>query len=269
MLAACCPLPSSVPLSNSWPAARLEKLKRHLITNPNERFGRLLITWHEVKPDGRRLIHDYAACIDTDEWQFYIDCRPRKIWAKCLGQLLLRPLHAVVKIIYHLSMIFFQMKKTFQKEQCWQRCFNNSIRSLADIIRTPVYNTAIIITTVAVLAIGVISPQFIYTGRSWIGKIEQIGNWGEKHTLGTLSPCFQPYALDVFDTPKYNRHYSNTAYASSDELEIRLENFARSLIHYQRTHCSLFDGCTTLDEDVEYISPILEVVSDPCIEEMA
>jgi hypothetical protein len=261
MFSVCCPLKSSAAVKNPWTSERLGKLKRHLLTDQSERFGRLLIRWHEVKPEGRKLIHDYAACIDTDEWQLYIDCGPRKIFAKCLVQLCLRPLHALIKTIYHISMvpIFLEIKKNFCKEQGRNEGLKNSVRSIADIVRTPLYNTAIILTTLTVLVIGMLSPQFAYTGRSWIGKIEQMGNWGEKHTLGTLAPCFQPFDLDILDAPKYGKRYSNTIYVSGDELEIRLQNFARGLIHHQRRNCNVFDGCMKLDKNIEYISSVLEI----------
>lgn len=263
----CCPLTYSTVSAAPWEGDCARRFAPYLLTDVRERFGRLLLTWPEIKPNGRRLVHNYAVCVDTRTWQFYFDCRPRKIFAKCFGQLLLRPLHAVAKTIYHLSMvpILMEIKRTCQRQHCWRAGVGNAVRSLIDCIWTPLYSTALIITSVAVLAMGLLVPSSLYRGRACLGALECMGNWGTKHTAWTLAPCFQPFPVTVLDAPKYGRHYANTEYPEGDELAVRLTNFARSLVHNKRKHRDLFDACMRLDENTAYVSSILEVAPEPLL----
>src|ERR1700722_6763969 len=196
-----CPTPLVSPIDEVWKNKYSPELEKYIIPTNNPRWGRLLMSWNEVQSDGTVHSHKYAACIDLQEQNFYLDDLPGKIYRKCLVQTCARPLHTIIKTLYHLCMIpiFIELGKSVFGSQSLGGSFTNCIKSLADIVRTPLYGLTIMIVSVALLVIGPFAPDSIYSYRKVLGEIEQAQNWGYTGWSGkavwTLSSCFQPFEL--------------------------------------------------------------------------
>lgn len=215
-------------------------------------WGRLICTWHE-KREGQVIVHTYAASIDCKEGGIYFDCRPRKIAIKCLAQLVGRPFYTVAKTIYHLSMIpiFQEISQMHREGQVTQEEWIAIAKSLADIVRTPLYGIVITIATITTLVFAAFNPTTLYEGRKWIGKIEEEANWGEKHTSWTLAKCFQPFSIDtLYDYGQKNCSH-DTIYPTDDPTAKQLAHFARSCIRHRQRHFDFFE-CRQLKEGEPY-----------------
>lgn len=261
MSLACCQQTSSPPQAELWKLRYSNQAKQHLINPDNSPWGRLICTWHEKKENNTVLIHHYAACIDTRSWGVYLDCRPRKIFAKIFAQIFARPIHALFKTAYHVTMIpiILEIKNTYQGFQTTTICLKNSIKSIADIIRTPIYGLAMIVASFAVLIFGIADPENLYSGRAFLGEIECSANWGESHTAWTLAHCFQPYSITILEEYNHQKCVDDTIYDSQDPLEIQLSDYARRCIMYKRKKFDIFD-CHSLNPHKTYISPILKPI---------
>jgi hypothetical protein len=255
----CLSLPPPPAQDHYWKVCYLDQLQHHILARTDSPWGHLICKWHEKKSNGKQLVHTYAFCIDRQEWGLYLDCRPVKIFAKCLAQLIARPFHIAVKTIYHLSMIpiFYEIAQTYRGLQSKQECLKNSMRSLADIIRTPLYGLAMIVTSIAMLVISPFAPESLFTGRMLLGKIEQKACWDEIHTPWTLAKCFQPFSMSSLDHYGHRDYSEDTIYTSDDPLEKQLTNFARKRILFLRKNGDLF-SCQDLDEQTAYTSPVLK-----------
>ncbi|HEV8052163.1 MAG TPA: hypothetical protein VGP47_06695 [Parachlamydiaceae bacterium] len=222
-------------------------------------WGRLICTWHQKKESGRIVTHTYASCIDGYEGSIYLDCRPRKILAKCFVHLFTRPFHAIAKAVYHLSLypIFKEIAKFNHPDCSKEEKIKNIFKAVVDIVLTPLYGIVLTVVTVAILIIGPFSVEYLYEGRKLLGKIELASNWGNAHTFWTLAPCFQPYPLEILWQYGELEFDKDTVYPDQSPLEKQLANFARAHIRYNIKHFDIF-SCSKMPENLTYQSPILE-----------
>jgi len=260
--------------NEEWSKTYLSSLQKK-ITFPNEaptRWGRLLMTWAEVKPTGEIHNHTYSACIDTKEWSFYVDHRPREIFERCLAHLLLRPLMIIKKTLYHLSIVI-PLYHIIKKGSSFEYCLREVAKSMADIVRTPLFGIALIVSSIAMLCICPFgSDDLALDGRRLLGKLEQMSTWGEKKVKQwTMLKCFQPWEISYLesfyeknddDTCKYHEdtlyEYPNIVKDSADyNLEVLKTHFLRRHIQYLRRHFDYFK-CHYFPQDAVYTSPILE-----------
>jgi hypothetical protein len=255
----CSPSLDAPSTEQAWKDEYLEKLKTYIIPTEDHKWGQLILAWNEKR--GESLIsHIYAPWVDLETWEgVYTDDRPGAIYAKCFFQCLVRPFRLVVKTIYHISMIpiFYEIALAVKKQQSVDRCLKNSIRSLADIIRTPLFDIANIIGSLALLIISPFSPMLLYPGRRLLGRIELILTWGPgtKASAWTLAECFQPLRFSFFEHYKEKIH-EDTFYPSDDLLDRQLTNFARSAVHYKQTHIDTV-LCQKSAPDAPYVSELL------------
>lgn len=224
-------------------------------------WGRLICTWHQKKDADCSVTHTYAASIDGCEGKIYLDCRPRKILAKCFTHLFVRPLHTLVKTIYSLSLypIFQEIVKFNQPDRPKEEKIKNIFRAMADIFLTPIYGLILTAATAAILIISPFSPEYLYEGRKLLGKIELASNWGNVHTFWTLTECFQPYPLEIleqFGNLKFDR---DTIYPDQSPLEKQLANFARAHVRHKQKTFDIF-SCSKLPANTVYISPIMNTL---------
>lgn len=252
-------LPDS-PIQMEDPLSYIDQLQQHILPEVVSQegelnWGRLICIWREKQENGSLLIHTYAACIDGKDGSLYLDCRPRKILAKCLAHLLVRPLHTIIKTIYHLSLypILHEIAKSYLSDKTKQEKMN-VFKVVADIVRTPLYGLVLTITTLAVLIAGAFAPENLYDGRRLLGKIEQSSNWGQRHTFWTLAKCFQAYPLETLEHYGEKDFSCDTFYQGQDLIERQLANFARAQIRYKKKVFDIFD-CTKLKSEAEYIYP--------------
>ena len=222
-------------------------------------WGRLICTWHQKKDAGCIVTHTYAACVDGYEGKIYLDCRPQKILAKCFAHLFARPLHALIKTIYCLSLypIFQQIAKFNQPDRPKEEKIKYIFRALADIVLTPIYGLILTVATLAILVISPFSPEYLYEGRKMLGKIELASNWGNAHTPWTLAECFQPYPLEILEQYGNLEFDRDTVYPDESPLEKQLANFARAHIRHKHKTFDIF-SCSRLPPNTIYQSSILE-----------
>lgn len=247
----------------------LKQFQEHIIPTPHPRWGRLLCSWHEKKENDQILTHAYAARIDKVDGGLYLDDLPRKIFAKTFTQLLVRPIHSLLKTVYHLSMlpILGEICTVLDGLESPSEGLKNSLKSLADIVLTPLYGLALIVTSVAVLCLGTLNSESLYSGTAFIGHIERTANWGDRDTIWTLAKCFQPYSREQLAHYDRQENIQDTVYLDSDSKSNQFTNFARAQILYMRHHFDLFDCREELDQEIVYTSPYLtQMCPSPNIE---
>lgn len=256
-------LPYNPSVQTEERADYITQLQEHILpeyvsTGGELNWGRLICTWHQKRGD-EIVTHTYAACVDAYEGSIYVDCRPLKIFAKCVAHLFARPLHALIKTVYSLSLypIFRQIVKFNQSPLAKEEKIKNLFKAAADIVMTPVYGVILTVATVAVLIMGLFSPENLYEGRKLLGKIELASNWGDGHSAWTLTECFQPYPLEILGQYGYLEFEKDTVYPDGSPLEKQLANFARAHIRHKHKAFDYFE-CRKLKKDDVYHSPVLE-----------
>lgn len=157
-----------------------------LSESPNCKWGRFLCK-PAVEGEGKEgLFHIYAAGLNLETGDLYLDCTKKKIYAKCCTFLLVNPFWGIIKTAYHLLLpvsipltIYHTVKeakkgkKPYRSNEIVRRVFVNIARNCADIVRTPLYTLVNTIVTLAAVVIGPFAPKKLYDLRSLIGKIEQ------------------------------------------------------------------------------------------------
>lgn len=236
----------------------------HPVIKETKKWGKIICVWDEVKNDGQNLHHIYSATINLNNGDLYLDCRRRKIWAKCAVLTIGQPIKIAIKTGYHLSMIPVakEIFKTLKGKQTKKELCINCAKSLADTVRTPLYGVALTITSLAAMIAIPFRPNLAYDFREAYGKIEQSLHWGVKHDKGTLSLCFQPIFNIDSNKSHYamDKNYADTEYPEildpeSEMLHRRLANYSRSLILFRRNHRNLFnDRMKKLDSSIAYKS---------------
>lgn len=154
-------------------------------------LDRLVCEWKEIMPSGDIHNHIYSAGIDKNR-EIYLDCRKRLVFTKILISTIARPLHGVVKTAYHLAMIPVAKAiiRAFKGEITPKKALILSVRSIKDIVRTPIYETAILVVGLTALLVAPVAPSTLYHFRKIIGRLEAALFRGPLKTF-TLTPCFQ------------------------------------------------------------------------------
>lgn len=244
-------------------------------------WGKLVCIWHEKKESGEVIQHIFCTCIDLRNGDVYLDCSKKKIYAKHICIVGLRCLQGIMKTAYHILLpvsipmeiyntiksankinakLKIQHKEAEMKSNCQiaKECIKNSAKSLADIVRTPVYCTAMAAVSIAAVIIGPLSPTRLYDLRKVSGDLEDRMNWGKKHSAWEMTPCFHPITNIKDLTEKRSRYTDrwNTDYSETPtDLEMGMNNFARSCVEFLRNEKNLFhDCCHILPDDVRYVS---------------
>ena len=239
----------------------IEKIKDYIIYPKNSKWGRLVCKWNEYTCYQHHYqTHTYAACVNLEKKALYLDCRPRKIFAKCAAAFIARPAFTLIKTIYHISLVEipYQLYLTTVGAQPLKKSLIKCAKNIADIVRTPIYGVALMAATLGVMILGVYNPESLYSGREFLGQLEQRANWGEAQSLWTMAACFQPFPLDIIESKYSQFEYEDTFYENSnDPIEIGLANFAHAVLYRRRTHYNPFDQiCGTLDPNIAYKSLI-------------
>jgi hypothetical protein len=227
------------------------------------KWGRLVCHWHEKKTS---LDHIFTPLINLQTGEIYLDCSKKKIYAKFITHLLLRPIHIAFKTLYHLAIplsipyiVYKSIKEGKEENQdrkkIAQNCLKNCVKSLADIVRTPLYGIAMIIVNVAALVIGPLAPKTLYDFREMTGKLIPSLSWQKTFVEDDIFPCFQAFEnlqnINNWDTPK-----EDTIYPSANAYLRGLSNFARSQIKFRREHYAPFNNLFgKLDPNVRFVSP--------------
>lgn len=157
---------------------------------------------NQEDPEGHtqviKMKQDYVICLDPKSpfaGNIHNNDSKLLIYFKLFESLCFRPIHTVGYTLYNLTLvhtaviIFNGIKdkkpanETLQKVVC----------SLADIVRTPIYGTAILIVTIAALLSAPFHPTLVYDFRAVIARLNREFGWGEKNGLHDFTCCFQPH----------------------------------------------------------------------------
>lgn len=179
--------------------------------------------------------YKYSGTLEQSSQDIYLDAEVSIIAKKCAALLILRPIHTFIKTCYHLSLfgVGLEIWHTLKGKQTAAHCFKNSVKSVADIVRTPLYGIVLTVLAVVAVIIYPFASHQMYNLRKIMGKIELSLFWGNQHARGIpiLAPCFQPIVnLKTIAThPRYEkRSDEDTLYqATATATQIALNNLAR------------------------------------------
>lgn len=220
--------------STNWMNDLPSSAAKYIVRNEEEncRWGRLIAPWNEILQDGKVRKHVVAFGLNLENGDIYLDCSKRKILAKMLMHTAIRPIYTVLKFGWHalipisIPVVIYKTIKDNAKNttgEIAKLCLHNSLRSLADIVRTPAYGIAMTVVSIVTLAFALLNPNDLYEGRCLIGRLECSEQWGSKGS--GLMECFQPYAHITDFKKQYNRREADTDYApTAVGREDRLQN---------------------------------------------
>lgn len=208
-------------------------------------YQRIKISCHTtctIEGIDSEIFHEFHPVINVKTGEIFTDCRRRKIFAKHLTCIFLRPIHILIKTIWHASIILpliSQGKKLYHNKQTKEETLNNIKNSIKDIIRTPCYGVAMTVVSLAAVVLAVFSPNFLYRTRDFVGKLERklhrTTKW--RRSDYTFSPCFSPIN---------NIQHLN---------EYTLKRFAIRQIRFRMESKGPFNDCyTLLPKNKNYVS---------------
>lgn len=210
------------------------RIVNNYFTYPNGkncRWGRVRCKWLKKGCNGQGIPHVINSCIDMKTGEIYFDDNKRTIYGKFCLLSVGRPLHGIVKTLYHASLfgVAHEIFKPIKGQQSKNKRLKNVVKSLVDIVRTPIYTIALTILSIAAVIIGPLRPTLLYDLRALAGKIEKSLVRGERYNGFILAPCFQ-VRVNIMDVgiKYYNTDRSDdTIYSSEDKTVRGLSNLAR------------------------------------------
>jgi hypothetical protein len=256
-----------------WKTNYPDFMTKYVVQEEGPRWGRVMCIWQEVKPGQSKVQHIYAASIDLQNGDIYLDCRKRKLWVKCCLYSLVQPIFFTVKTVYHLLLpisVPFEIYHTLQTARKQQKVtgimltkkiFKNIGKNIADIVRTPLYALVLTMVGIAGVLIGPLAPKTLYHIRMTIGKLERSLNWGVEHNSWNLFRCLHRIDNLTKIDWRYVHDYDNTEYIHDNESKKieqtlhGLTNLAYLLINFRRENSRLFNDCfRTYPMNKPYIS---------------
>lgn len=223
-------------------------------------YKRIQCTWRETGKINETFFeryHHYYATINVNTGDIFLDCRKRKIFCKHLTLLVLRPMHTLIKTLWHATIVAPLIKEVVLvvlKKQDLKGLTKNTFHSLCDIVRTPPYGLAITITHLTAIIFACISPNSLYKTRTFAGNLERAmlrAETTQTESLWWLSSCFSPMRNIA---QKFNKTISTDL--NRNLIDEMLKNFAFNQISFRRNVRGLFNDCLRLlPNDKAYISP--------------
>lgn len=253
-----------------WKKTHSDFVKKYIFSeSESSRWGRVICLWEEK---ATKITHIYAACINLQTGDIYLDCRKRKIWAKCCLYSFTQPFVLTAKTFYHLLLpisipygIYKVVLEASQEEEkisnkeLSKRIFEQIGKNLADIVRTPLYAIVLTIIGISGVLIGPLVPEKLYDIRMTITKIETALNWGDGYSPWNQFPCL----LSIGNLMTIEHYWStyfkdDTEYFmnGNDRLTLYgLTNLARAQVKFRRNNSVLFNDCfQKYSENKIYIS---------------
>lgn len=194
--------------------------------------------------------HEVHACINVKTGDIYIDCRRRKIFCKHLALLLVRPIHTLIKTLWHATIIGPLIAAIADNEP---NLGTRMLYSLADIVRTPVYGLAMTITYLAGVILACVCPNILYRTRSLGGYLERKllrANTREEleDNQWAISLCFSP-------CKNIAKSLKNGEAKEGEAVKENLSHFAQSWVIENQKGGNPFNNCgARFPKDQTYIS---------------
>lgn len=231
----------------------------------NSKWGRIDCQWIENKNNETQLTHHFFPLINKKTGDIYLDCSKRKIYVKFIVHSILRPVLILGKTLYHTAFfisiphtiaqtIIQGKKQELAGGKIAKLCVKNSFKSLADIVRTPLYGVAMEVVSATALIVGPLAPRSLYNLREAIGALVRSLNWNDKEKyMDDLFICFQPLKhLDHMITRAEQQDEEDP----DDYVKHQLSWFAQGSIEFRREARTPFNDCFRLvDPNIEYSSP--------------
>lgn len=232
------------------------------------KWGRIICKWNEKKTNHE---HIYSALINLQTGDIFLDCTKKKIYAKFIAHTALRPFHIAFKTLYHLAIpisiphLVFQTisegkKEKLSNKEIAKNCLDRTVKSLADIVRTPAYGVALAVVSVAALIIGPLNIKgaTLYDLREIAGHLVQALYRNGPEASTDLFICFQAIKnLKTIESNYFNNpEWNNTIYPpNASDPKKGLIDFASANIHFRRNHYAIFNNpFGKLDPKVKYVS---------------
>jgi hypothetical protein len=238
----------------------------HHTEGVNSKWGRIDCQWMEDKENGdvTQLEHHFFPLINKTTGDIYLDCSKRKIYVKFIVHSIIRPVLILGKTLYHAAFfisiphiiaetIARGKKNELAGGEIAKQCVKNSFKSLADIIRTPLYGVAMEVVSATALIVGPLAPRTLYTLREAIGALVRSLNWNDRQDyMNDLFMCFQPIkSIDRMIKTAQRDNRNPVGY-----IQIQLNQYAENNIKFRRENRTPFNDCYRLvDPNVEYSSP--------------
>jgi hypothetical protein len=255
-----------------------------ILEKENSRWGRIICKWTEKKEveesqDPVLIEHLYASTINLKNADMYLDCRPRKIWAKFTVYSIFQPIVLTAKTFYHLILpisipyIIYKTVRDANNEQkdkkteisgreLAKRIFKEIGKNILDIGRTPLYAIVLTVIGISALIIGPLAPKILHDFRRVAGNVEKSLNWGNADSAWIIFKCFQPIE-NLMTVKEWSREYPDTSYypqkTKNRSILKGLANFARAQIKFRRENRALFNDCfLKYSQDKPYKSAYLK-----------
>lgn len=173
----------------------------------------------------------YVICLDPQSeyaGNIYYADHKLEIYSKIFFSVLARPFHMGLKTLYHASLI--GVVRAIFKGICEDRPIKeigkSIVRNLIDVVRTPIYEVALIVISIAGLLAIPFSPVLAYDFRAQIGQLSNELYWDRRYELFIdLTPCMRRRA-NIMDF-ELNHQKIHKKYVYSDEsnpILVALEN---------------------------------------------
>jgi hypothetical protein len=144
---------------------------------------------------------------------------------KHIGLIVGRPLHALIRTVFELTMIPFTVS-LLRHNLCGVENIE-PFRHVEDAYRILGYSARMELISLKIVLLGLFCPiDWLYDDREAYGKLEREMNWGERSNQPyTLAPCMQRIA-NIFNTEAYGVKKEDVKYASDEPKFIGLVNIA-------------------------------------------
>lgn len=182
----------------------------------------------------------YSDPINMDTGDIYINKKEKNMFEVNAALILGRPLKTVLKTAYHLCLpisIPYEIYDTIQRERAreklhpeepkanlYKECTISVIKSLADIVRTPLYGIVLTVLHVAGAILYFIKPEKMNDVRAIAGKVDLSLSWGRKDRC--LPECYQSMG-NLMTVHKRGYKIEGVDYSEAqNDTQIGLINFA-------------------------------------------
>ncbi len=246
------------------------------------KWGRLICIWNENKsiiengkecPD--QLIHIFAPTINKENGETYVDASKKIIYLKMACHSVYRPIETVIKTIYlaclpiSLGVVITKTilkalknnkntekpEKKLNNKQIAKLCLNNSLNSIADIVRTPVYGLAMTAVSIAALIIGPLAPKKLYDLQKMEGKLIQRYHRVQGQVFEDTFACFTPMPLSALVSEFGKRKFKDTIYPGNTKSDQAYANYARAFTkHFRKNRVIFVNPFHKYRENESYIS---------------
>jgi hypothetical protein len=198
--------------------------------------------------------HEVHDTINVETGEIFMDCSKSKIFRKHLALVFGRPVITIIKTLWHLSIVgplIPQLGDTLLGKQTVVSLLKNTVYSLTDIVRTPLYGIAMTIIHIAALVLACIDSNSLYYTRDLAGWLERKMlrmDTNPKKNDWSISPCFSPFC-NLAEKVKL-------AEEKNEPLLSITQSIAQRGLKYARNVHDLFGNCWFHPAGTTYISPI-------------